>query len=655
MSQSHFYKFSDDDGSLDPKALEAAIAKLKVGEPSSHGGVFHDISQEKRQYDSFNIHTPPDITPKTRIIAVCGAMQGDSDPGQDGWFVSDFFAFYHLLHGLTPNQCWMHCLDLGALIDKYRPYLHGNPFKVRKIVLDHKILKNATDLVRTSSAGGLRLAFEKKLRSECQAANKAGDEPVLVLMFGHGNAETGGVILGTQTFKQDQFSKAIANTNVSLTIISTACFSGGWSCNKQFDKSKKLHYNKSGQQFDKTTLMAAGPTTASHSWNYTATFGRRACGSMFTTAIIEAMVKVAPDAKPLVDPVSGEEDLTEEQEASFEEFTRTVYETLLKDVDRRGMEHQFVFSAENDAWDMCWRERTGLPLAKYKARWEKLEDHPADPHLHPGDPLNRDPFVSKEQEAEYIALKAADKGKSLYGHKTASAGEPSNTVGPSVLGKRKISPLCGGSIQALIRQVSELGAQYRASYKGFDESGQDGAMHNLVTRVMAGEVADLDTILKCQRSLDYRMNQMITADKYLEVMKIPKPHGQLCHEFNTKGIEQGIKNYDAMRAAVARHEVLFPVPVSEQGRQFSKGRNYLIAAIHFANLDSKTTEQKLDTLAKWVGREVDYQKEIIKRDPEVRSKRQKLFSTFGINLGNVSPAKRRSRGQSLGQKSPKKT
>ena len=50
-----------------------------------------------------------------------------------------------------------------------------------------------------------------------------------------------------------------------------------------------------------------------------------------------------------------------------------------------------------------------------------------DQTLHPGDPMNRDPSVTKEQEAEWANLKAADAGRNIF--------YPSNTAG-SDLGKR---------------------------------------------------------------------------------------------------------------------------------------------------------------------------------------------------------------------------
>ena len=71
---------------------------------------------EKRLYPEFNTHIPPDITPNTRILVVLGINPKEAAPNQDGWFLSELFAFYHMFRGLTKNQIWMHGLDLDRMI-----------------------------------------------------------------------------------------------------------------------------------------------------------------------------------------------------------------------------------------------------------------------------------------------------------------------------------------------------------------------------------------------------------------------------------------------------------------------------------------------------------------------------------------------------------
>ncbi|KAL9013486.1 MAG: hypothetical protein Q9173_001820 [Seirophora scorigena] len=649
MSRPVFPKFPTGEDPNDPGMLAAALGKMKIGQPSTYGGKFLEKTVARPQYENFNTHTPPDITSKTRILGVCGVQPKNAAPNEDGWFLSDFFAFYHLFRGLTPNQCWMHCLDLGELVTAHGAYLHGNPFKTRKVVLDHGILNAAENLVKVSVPGGMKLKFQQKLRDECRSAARSGDQSVLVLLFGHGHAESQGIEIGTQLLKQKEFAATFAGLNVPVTILSTACFSGGWSCNNTFNK-------RTGEQFNKTTMMAAGPTKTSRSWNYTTSIGR-ACGSMFVTAFVQSLTRIN-DTTRIMDS-DGEEEIehTEEQEETYAEFCRSMYETLLKDIDRRGFEHDITFSAEDDAWGMCWRERIGIPLESYKQRWETLENHEADLYLHPGDAYNRDPHVTSEQEADYKRLEAADKGKNVYrGKQGASSASGGSVEASSVLGKRKTSRMYGGSVQALINQVSYLGGQYLASYPGDDEIADNGALHNHLNRVLRGDETRVEVVERCLRGVDYRMQQISFADDYLRLMAIPAPLGLQCHEFKTNRVPNivGEGRYREMLELIFERN-LFPRPFEDQGRPFMKGHDYLIAAFHLANFTKSVMVDKLDALARRIKVTFDHERAIHKEKSELEPKRRKVYKVFGINLGNMSPQKRRSRGQCLSQLSDRCT
>ena len=135
MSGSSYYNFSEKDLDFnDPGKLSTALQNIQLGKPQTHGRVLLDKANEKRLYPEFNTHTPPDITPNTTILAVLGIDPREAAPNRDGWFLSDFFAFYHMFRGPTKNQIWMHGLDLEELVATHGRYLHGNPFKGRKIV-----------------------------------------------------------------------------------------------------------------------------------------------------------------------------------------------------------------------------------------------------------------------------------------------------------------------------------------------------------------------------------------------------------------------------------------------------------------------------------------------------------------------------------------
>ena len=564
-----------------------------------------------------------------------GIHEFPAPEGLDGWFLSDFFAFWHIFQGITDCQTWYHCLDLDDLIARHQRYLHGNPYKQRKVVLDANILaqaKQARHPPRRIRPDQLKLETKKIITSECRAAELAR-EPVLILLLGHGDDLNHGIELGKgrATLKINEFKSATKQFNVAITMITTSCYSGGWTCNPQLNIS---------------TMTAAGNKNTSLSWRFSGSTGR-ACGSMFTAALVEKLTRVAADKTLLSDEDNDDIDHTKEQQETYAEFTRTVHEHLLKGVDRRGYEHQFTFGAQDDAWSMCWGERSGIPLGRFKERWNRLEDWAKDATLHPGDPLNRDPSVTDEQLADYLKLRAEAKEKG----KEAAAASGSGAYGAtgSALGKRKTSGLYGGTDRGLIGIVSKIGAEYLNSYKGHDDTADDGWLHHKIDWIQSGRETDTDIIERVLGELNYRMAQMSTADRYLEMMGIAAPNGQSCCEYDTRRNAKEIddKKRDTMRRLFFDRIVLFPRPLEYQGRPFPKGMEYLIGAFHHADTPKDIVIQKLDNLVATLDQDLEEEKERVKHDPEVTSKRRRLFQSFGVTLGNLSPSKRRSRGLSL--------
>ena len=594
-------------------------------------------NDRKECYDQFNTHTPPDITSKTRIIGVLGVFDDVGPAGDEGWFVSDYFAFWNLFQGFTENQTWYHCLDLDDLVRKHGRYLHGNPSKQRRVVLDAAILaksKKSRHAPQNIKAQQLKIKTEDIVTAECEAAEVA-KENLLILFFGHGDLENHGIILGLDhrsTLKIQEFKSATNAFQVPITMFTTSLYSGGWTCHPELNISK---------------MTAARDENVSSSRRFSGSSGR-ACGSMFTTALVQKLTTVDATGKSLIMEDEDEDEDQEETDDQFEsyaEFTRTVHEYLLMDVDRRGYKHNIAFGAQDDAWSMCWRERTGIPLGRFKERWETLEDWEKDATLHPGDPINRDPSVTEEQLTEHLRAEASSEGKSTA---TASGPGTRGATG-SVFGKRKSSALHGGTDNALKGMVSRIGAEYLQSYRGFDDSGDDGYLHHIVRWIQDGREVEMDRVEGAYRALSYRMTQMSTADKYLEMMEIPPPKGQLCCEFDTKKIRQQDDWADkrAIMNLIFERRVLFPRPIAGQGRPFYKGIEYLTAAFHFAGISKEDVIRKLDALANTIDESLEREKEAAKQDPEVSSKRRNLFLSYGIALGNIAASKRRSRGLSV--------
>ena len=113
-----------------------------------------------------------------------------------------------------------------------------------------------------------------------------------------------------------------------------------------------------------STMTAVGADESSRSSRKSGSIGRH-CRSVFATVIINKMMEVDESRRLLGYKVNGDEEeegTTYEQEDSNTEFRRSVYTTLLEDVDRRGYEHTTTSIAQDDAGSAYWREGTAIPL-----------------------------------------------------------------------------------------------------------------------------------------------------------------------------------------------------------------------------------------------------------------------------------------------------
>lgn len=124
----------------------------------------------------------------------------------------------------------------------------------------------------------------------------------------------------------------------------------------------------------------------------------------------------------------------------------------------------------------------------------------------------------------------------------------------------------------------------------------------------------------------YRMEQMSTADTYLESMNVPRPKGLQCFEYNTNAVNAEIPSnrHDKLMSMVSAHTCLFPRPIDRQGNNFPKGSLYLEVALHYSGLTLEVIQQKLGELAKGVNEDLHRRQELLRKDENVTSKRQKL-------------------------------
>ena len=244
--------------------------------PAEH----ENLVQEQLHVPSRDTRHHPSITLRTRIIAVLGIDEPNQESNLaspslgDGWIVSDFYLWLHVLDGMGKSQEWLSSMDPQYLVDKYclvdkteiqpideggdvvngkykprhvyKPvqtkwetgFVHGDPFEERVVVLDKNILPATQRKVTIGPKGlTLRAFFLDRLEKCISSAATTGD-PVLVMVFSHGDWDQGGLLLGIGDPEEFDPENTLSPANVAgirtkypdvqMTMYLTSCFSGHW-------------------------------------------------------------------------------------------------------------------------------------------------------------------------------------------------------------------------------------------------------------------------------------------------------------------------------------------------------------------------------------------------------------------------------------------
>lgn len=575
-----------------------AIAGITPGKPSTYGGCFKDSSKSSQIFNE--ISNLQDIF-KTRIVAVCGITDemGQANPALDGWFFSDYFLFHHLLQGLGTSQHWCSAETPQHLLHKYQEYLHGNPHKPRKVVLSHKMIQDGKlDNITVFPRGQLKTGFMRIVKSECQAA-RANEEKLLILVFGHGDSTTYGITLGTgavNKLKISNLRSTIGGDGLAVTFLATSCYSGGWSISPELNM---------------TTIAAAGPNAESLSWAASASLGRM-CGSIWASAVLPALLEESTSNSTEEADEILPENANEEQRKTFSSFCRSVFEYLFKKVDRKATEHDITFGAQDDEWGMVWTDRTGLPSADYRKRYDQLENYPISFQEHPE--LNRDPEMLRLLDGNESFAGAEMKLRAFCEHQawslelprhgrgsTSEAKESSETKRPSMTRKRTLETAFGGSAEAFASAVAAIAKDYMESHPGPDNSGSNTGIHGAAKLCISGKTKEPRELLWLLHCLHYRSRLMDLADIYAAKIS-PSSKSPSCAEWDPSSVyslyEKGTittTQYNKLRGRLDRLQ-LFPSPNDQQGPSWIKPVDYLAVTLISSGLGGEAVEQKIEII-----------------------------------------------------------
>ena len=405
--------------------------------------------------------------------------------------------------------------------------------------------------------------FLRTFQEECRLAAGLG-QPLLLMIFGHGDPKTYGVAIGgagtprnAPRLKISQIAACLRGLDVSLTLLLTSCYSGGWALQPELNIS---------------AFTAAGPLKRSRAWD--TSLGGRSHGSFYATAVREAFIKMEDEKATQIHPHRSREPLDEEaSSATYAELTKVIHSTLLYEIDPEfAPEDDVQFSAQDDKWELEWRKRSGVPLAKFQAQWDKL------------------PRLAPQSTAALFRKKTGGiAGLSLS---TTEVEDHKRTYGLH----RKFSQ------PQAVNIVKDMSFGYLTSFPPPANTGPDGRVHRLASRLLEDKEMAPQEINELRGYLTYRLESMKAASEYKNIMGMDFVD---CNEFDFESWERSARDVAGEKAVRGTGEKwlkyvsyryiidgadLFSKPLGDQGWEYTKPYEYLAAACVECGLDEENVK-----------------------------------------------------------------
>ncbi|KAK3360824.1 hypothetical protein B0T24DRAFT_123681 [Lasiosphaeria ovina] len=585
--------------------------------PLVEGGTHKGLSTHPK---TFATHTFPAIHENTIIVAATHPTVHTGDQKKDGWFLSDFYAFNYLLKGSVADQTWLTAAKPERLLEKYGDFLHGSPDGDRKVVLSRDLLDSDITPVTLVESTKMIDRFLNEVNEASLRAKKSGC-PLLLMVFCHGIdnhylcLDNGARHKGISIVQL----KAALEPYVSVTLFTTACFSGGWVVTPELNI---------------TTMAAAKPDDTSISWRVSGSM-KRACGSVFAGATIASLsdastplllgqgsssgepITVNPDYFADDDTCLQPTEPTEMQTKTYNEFCRSIKDVLGARGFSRILSRNFTFSAQNDNWEYSWTRRSGIPLAHFGQRWEALPTYPHQPDANDN---KTTPDVHLAGGADSI-----------------------------------IDEITQAMVQSQVANMAKLFVE--VLYPGDWEKGQNIAVasglfqfaNNTSGAPSASEIADL---------ICFRWDACLLVDKFIDDHCLNRPDGRICVLWHSQegpwamdnkygGGEEWSRRYSpvwqALRGAMIE-------PAEHQGPVFYRPRAYVASAI----ADTCTTEEETNRMVReyceYVASIRKFNLDRAIESPTIRSRGREWLGSIGRRLRrSLSPSKSLRRSASVSE------
>ncbi|KAI2615061.1 hypothetical protein GGR54DRAFT_613901 [Hypoxylon sp. NC1633] len=538
--------------------------------------------------ETFLTHTLPTIHKNTIVVAATHPSVQNGRPENDGWFLSDFYAFNYLLKGAVIDQTWLTAADPEQLLSKWGDYLHGHPFQDRKVVLNRDLLKSEiTPVTVIQSAKMINRFLEEVSRASDRA--KRGGCPLLIMAFCHGIGHHH--LLLDNGNRKESISivqlKAALDPGVSVTLFTTACYSGGWAITPDLNI---------------TAMTAATPDGQSKAWPVSDSM-EQASGSMFVEATLATLSDVSTpllvqDGSPK-DPTMVEfclqpEEPTELQTETYNEFCRTIQDILGAGGFSRILGNELRFSAQNDEWRYPWTGRSGIPLTYFSERWGKLTSYP--PKLSQG--VSNSLTRSVDDCIDEMTRK---------------------TIHSRVYGMAELFyQLCPGD--------------WNRGWNVAIAGDLNNFLHGKPLAPSAYEIADI---------IFFRWDACLHVDRFVDHHGLHRPNNEICVMWHQdeymveKKRRFGRKEWDALYMPV--WSALFDngasiEPADHQGHPFSRPLDYIASAITETSRTSEDAQKAVNTYCEYVASIRKFHLERATTSPAVRHAGRDWLRSIGRGI-----------------------
>ncbi|KAJ5530828.1 hypothetical protein N7527_004221 [Penicillium freii] len=595
-------------------------------QPLVKGGHMRSPSDLPVTYTS---STVPCVYEDTIILAATHPSIKSAHPSRDGWFISDFYAFNYLLKGQGQKQTWLTAADPKKLIQKYGPYLHGNPYEERKTCLDRDMLDQdqltPVTVVRSNEMID-RFLLEARLASEL--AKRTG-APLLLLVFCHGLSNYHLCLNDNDQSKGLSILalKAVLEPGARITLVTTACYSGGWATTPELNITSMAAAGE--RQIDPQEELQ---NALSNAWGASLSVGRT-CGSIFASTLFQTLSSAtsplldARESSDASDPLSLQpEEPNDQQTLSYNSFCQSILDTCQNSVTRLGDMQCFTFSAQDDRWEYSWTGRTGIPLAHFERRWKQMKSYP----------------YTRPEDIRLLRNQAP-------GNATFTVSDPNKTGGVRTATDGEIIE----NMTALIaqRRIKEMAMIFHATCPGDWTHGREVAWGGtLFGFYQLGIFPESEA--EIYSTIRFRWEMALLADFVVAMFELPKPRNEICIlwdwyswmlELRAKTSMSDSEFNQRWRAVTLPLNHCFQFPtLPDQGPPFMRPFKYLVAALLEANKPQHEISGISNAMQEFMQNAEAFHRQRVFASPEVGRRGREWLRSVGRRVRkSLSPQKRK--------------